>query len=265
MKNQFNTISLETAKQQAPAAFATSPAPHIRSKRYSFTPTHEIIDWMGSMGYGLTGAEQSGTKSDLWKNYGAHIVKFQKEDLFIKANDGTVEARPQIVLINSHDGSRPIQFEMGIFRLVCSNGLMVKSMDMGSFRERHTKYDYNTVKSMIEQKIEALPTTMGTINRWSQRDMNPKERFQFAMDALQLRLGQDRKAEEHEIRSILEPKRRADEGTSLWTTFNVVQEGLVRGGFQVGERRARAISNPWADLKINSSLWALANEYEQVA
>lgn len=259
--NVINSISMDEAVKRAPAIAATKPAEYINLNRYKFTPTTEIISHMRDMGYLLTGAKQSNTKIGLRRNYGTHIVEFQHPQLYIKDAGGNVEARPQIVLLNSHDGSRPINFDMGIFRLVCSNGLVVKSMDFGSFKERHTKYTFQEVKDLIDSKVSGLQTVVDTINRWSGREMTSKERTQFAVDALLLRAGEERTMENYEIQSILEPKRDADKGNTLWKTYNIVQENLIKGGFQMNNRQARGITNPVQDMVLNKDLWQLAESY----
>ena len=256
----LESLSLDAAKKMAPAAFATQPAPHIRAKSYNFTPTHEVIEHMQSLGYVLTSAKQSNTKSDLWQNYGAHMVSFQNPDIYFKGSNGQTEGRPTIIMTNSHDGSRPVQFDMGIFRLVCSNGLMIKSMDLGRYRERHSRMDLAGIRSILDEKTSQLPKTIETINGWVSREMTANQRQDFARQALALRMGEERLAGDYEIRSILQPRRPADYDTNLWTTFNVVQENLTRGGFMLGERTARAITNPWADMRINQDLWALAEQ-----
>jgi len=254
-------ISMKSAKLQAPAIFATSPAPTIKSPKYQFTPTFEVIEHMKDMGYLLTGVKQSKSNVDLRKNWGIHITKFQHPDLYIKAPDGNVEARPEVVLINSHDGTRPIQFEMGLFRLVCENGLVIKEKDMGSFRERHTKLNFQEVKNLIDEKVSGLQDVVGKISKWNMVEMTDKQRYQFAVEALALRMGTDRQPEQYEVLDILNPKRKADESNTLWHTYNVLQENLIKGGFQLNNRQARAINNPIEDFNINQGLWALADAY----
>ncbi len=259
----INSISLEVARQNAPAIFATEPASYINTNRYHFTPTFEIIDMMQDMGYLLTAAKQSKTKIPLRRDHGVHIVEFQHPDLYVKENGSNeVEARPTIVMVNSSDGSRPFDFQMGMFRLVCSNGLIVKDKDLGGFKERHTKYNFADLKSLISQKVDSLPKTIDKINTWNGIEMTAKDRFAFATEALALRLSSDRKPEEYEIRDILSPKRSADKHNNLWCTYNVVQENLIKGGFQLNERQARPITNPWQDLELNKGLWALAEKFE---
>jgi hypothetical protein len=172
-----------------------------------------------------------------------------------------IEARPEVVLINSHDGTRPIQFEMGLFRLVCENGLVIKDRDMGSFRERHTKLNFQEVKNLMDEKVSGLQEVVGKISQWNMKEMSDKQRFNFAMDALALRIGTDRQAEQYEIMDILTAKRKVDEQPTLWHTFNTVQENLIKGGFQLNNRQARAINNPVEDFNLNQGLWQLADSY----
>ena len=264
MPTEIKVLSLDQAREKAPAIFATKPADYINLNRYKFTPTTDIIEHMDTMGWKLTNAKQSKTKVPLRQNFGVHITEFQHPDLYIKNSEGGVEARPTVVLLNSHDGSRPINFEMGLFRLVCSNGLMVKDKDFGGFKERHTKYTLQEVQNMIEQKMLGLNSTVEKINRWSGIEMSAKDRRSFAIDALALRLGEEKVAEDYEIMEILSPRRDADAPNTLWHTFNRVQENIIRGGYQMNNRTARPITNPIQDMVLNQGLWSLADEYATV-
>lgn len=262
MINQtFTTISLDQAIEKAPAIAATQPHPRIKSPKYAFTNTVEIIESLDRLGFQLTSAKQSTSKNRDLINYGTHILRFGNPELYIKNSEGGIEGRPEVVLINDHAGNRPIQFEMGIFRLVCENGLVIKSQDFGTFRERHTKYDFETVKRMIGEKVGGMKEVVGKISSWNSKLMSDKERYQFAVEALSLRMGSDRQPENYEIYEILNPKREADQGKSLWNTFNVVQENLIKGGYEMNNRVARAITNPMQDVKINQDLWTLAEAY----
>jgi hypothetical protein len=216
---------------------------------------------MQDMGYVLTGVRQSSSNVELRKNWGIHITRFQHPDLYIKDPQGMIEARPEVVLINSHDGTRPIQFEMGLFRLVCENGLVIKDKDMGSFRERHTKMNFQEVKNLIDEKVSGLQGVVNTISKWNMVEMTDKQRYQFAVEALALRLSDDRQPEQYEVMDLLSAKRKIDEQPTLWHTYNTVQENMIKGGFQLNNRQARAIKNPIEDFNINQGLWSLASAY----
>jgi hypothetical protein len=260
----FNTsriLTLEEAVAKAPAIAATRPADHINLKRYKFTPTTEVISHMNDLGFVLTDAKQSKTNLELRQNYGTHIVTFQHPELSIKGSDGKLEAKPTVVLVNSHDGVTPIKFEMGMFRLVCSNGLMIKDQDFGGFRERHTKMDFSAVRDLISEKIEGMQTVVNKISKWNGVEMTQGQRTSFAIEALAMRLSSDRQPENYEINEILSSRRREDDSNSLWHVFNRVQENLIKGGYQMNNRTARPITNPIQDMTLNQGLWQIAEAY----
>lgn len=257
----IQAMSNDMIAKLAPATFATKPADYINLKRYNFVPTTDIIDKMANQGWVVTNAKQSSTKKDLRREYGVHILEFQNPEVYIKGEGTSIEARPTVVFINSHDGTRPLQSELGIFRLVCSNGLVIKSQDFGGFRERHTKLTNDAVKALLDEKTQLMEQAIGKINRWNGLEMKAIDMRKFATDALILRIGEERQPEDHEVFSILEARRDADKSNTLWHVFNRVQENLIKGGFDIGNRRARAITNPTQDLKLNQGLWQLAEEF----
>lgn len=254
-------LSLSRAKELAPAIFATEPADYINRSRYNFVPTTEIIEKMENNGWVLTDAKQSKSKSTLRNDFGVHVIKFQNPEIEIGDGNGGVEGRPTMVFINSHDGTRPLQAELGIFRLVCSNGLVIKTQDLGGFRERHTRLTNEAVKQLLGEKLQLAESAVKKINQWTNIEMKAIDLRRFAIDALLMRLNEERQPEEHEIFGILESRRPQDSKNDLWHVYNRVQENMIKGGFNIGERQARAITNPIADMKLNQGLWQLAEQY----
>jgi len=261
--NQIAVMSMETAKEKAPGIFA--PGPHSRlSKNYKFISSLELIDHLDKQGWGLVNAKQSTSKNNnpIYTQYGTHIMHFAHNDLYMKDNHGGIEGRPQIVVINNANGDRPLQLEAGIFRLVCSNGLVIKTTDFGSMKERHIKHTQDEINAIIDQKVVDIEKAVVNINRWISRPMTSKEQFAFATEALALRLSGDRQPEQYELMGILEPKRKEDAPNDLWHIFNRVQENLTKGGFELNGRTAREIKNPMADFNMNQDLWSIAQKYE---
>lgn len=262
MNNTLTTISLDRAKQMAPAIFATEP--HARlSKDYKFTSSLELMGHLDDQGWKLTNAKQSKSKNanPLYTQYGTHIMEFQHPELYMKDERGDLEGRPTLVVINNHNGDRPLQIEAGLFRLVCSNGLIIKTQDFGSLKERHIKHTIEEVKHIVSARVNDVHKAVNRINTWSMKEMNTREQFAFATEALALRMSSDRKPEQYEIRGVLEAKRKEDSPNTLWHVFNRTQENLIRGGFMLNERQVRAIKNPMADFQINQDLWQLAEKY----
>lgn len=64
---------------------------------------------------------------------------------------------------------------------------------------------------------------------------------------------------------VLLPNRRQDNRNDLWTTYQRVQENLIKGGL-IGRTakgkltRTRAVNGITGDVKLNNALWSLAEE-----
>jgi len=253
-------MTLETAREKAPGIFA--PGPHKRlSKDYKFISSVDLIGHLDNQGWKLTNAKQSKSSNPLYNTYGTHIMEFQHSDLYMKDQRGGVEGRPTIVVCNNSNGDRPLSIDAGIFRLVCSNGLIIKTQDFGSMKERHIKYSQSEINGIVDDKIVTMEKAVEKINRWIQRPMTSKEQFAFATEALALRLSGDRQPEQYELVSVLGSRRKEDDQNDLWHVFNRTQENIIKGGFDLNERVARAIKNPMADFEINVKLWEIAEKF----
>ena len=74
--------------------------------------------------------------------------------------------------------------------------------------------------------------------------------------------------------SLIQVRRAGDLKSDLWTTYNKIQEGLIRGGadtFSVTKRnpsgvnrKARPLGSVKAALDVNRKLWDLVNDRAEV-
>ena len=267
--NKFKSLTVMTQEQiqkHAPQVYTQAPFDKT-SKKYTFIPTYQIIDDMKSLGWEVCDAKSMKTGDDNQAKYGKHMVKFFNPEIFIADGNGGVEAYPQILIMNNHRGWGRFKFEIGVFRLVCSNGLVVKDKDMGSFVMRHLGYSFDELKQLVNKAVEALPGVVQKINTLSDRVMTAREQADFAKKALEVRLGEEKVFTDYEVRQVLMSNRKEDDGNTLWKVFNRVQEHLVRGGFEVetadkkSSRKVRKITNMQKDLELNQQLWALTEQY----
>ena len=65
---------------------------------------------------------------------------------------------------------------------------------------------------------------------------------------------------------MLTPVRAQDAGNDLWTVFNVLQEKIIKGGFDASfdnrkVRKVRAIKSASKDIEINQKLYNAAYSY----
>jgi hypothetical protein len=168
--------------------------------------------------------------------------------------------------MNNHAGVGSFKFELGIFRLVCSNGLVIKDTDMGSFNIRHSGYSFDQLQQTMNQAIERLPDLVGRINQYNTITLTPDQQKEFARQAIALRTYSDRVPTDEELASFLVPRRQQDVGDSLWVIMNRIQEGVIKGGYDFTnsrgkQRRAKSIRNIQKDIEVNQAIWELGMQY----
>ena len=254
-------LTKEEIQEQAPAVASTQAASNV-SDKYVHVPTMELVDDMAKLGWGVSDVKQVGSKKGLNK-FKKHLVTFRNENIVIKGDDGET-VYPQILLTNSHDGLSSFQFRAGLFRLVCSNGLVIATEDFGQMRIRHKGYSFQELKKTVMELVEELPVTVETLNKFREVVLSDEQKHELAMKAIGIRFGEN--GAEVDVQEILKPTRKEDEGSDLWTVFNVIQEKMVRGKFKYKtikgrNKTARTIKNFNRDVKLNEELYQLAESY----
>lgn len=270
-KNEF--LTKEEIQKIAPSVFTETANPNTTSKHYVHIPTERVIDDMKALGWGVVDAKQ--VKARKGVGYQQHMVVFGNDDLVINGADGDT-VMPRVLMTNSHDGKNSFQFQAGLYRLVCSNGLVISDAEFANLKIRHMGYDLSELKNVIEEIVEKLPLTVECMNRLKQTKLNQEQAEKFALEAIGLRFGEevnvgDNTGERNtsgitlDVSQVLESTRPEDEGDDLWSIFNVIQEKLVHGMINYRSngkvRKARKIKNFKQDTKINQDLYKLALEY----
>ena len=254
-------LTKEEIQAKAPAVASLQAASNV-SEKYVHVPTMELIDDMAKLGWGVADVKQAGSKRG-GEAFKKHMVTFRNENVIIKGEDGET-VYPQILLSNSHDGLSSFQFRAGLFRLVCTNGLVISTQDFGSMRIRHKGYSFEELKKTVMELVEKLPVTVETLNKFREVTLSEEQKHELAMKAIGIRFGEN--GAEVDINELLKPVRKEDEGSDLWTIFNVIQEKMVRGNFKYKtakgrNKTARSIKNFNRDLQLNEQLYELAESF----
>ena len=262
-------LTKEQIKAVAPVVFATEPTNKGVSEKYLHVNTETVIDDLAKLGWFPVTAMQRRTKP---RKDGTptirskHMVSFQNPDLMIKGKDGD-DAFPRIIVTNSHDGLSSFQFRVGIYRLVCSNGLVVADEEFSAFSIKHKGYTFEELQTVVAQAVADLPNKVEVLNKMQVRMLTTEEQTQLAIDAMALRAtNPDAKYTEASIAEVLASTRKEDEGDSLWLVFNRVQESIINGGYSAALRGAKIrkvkkLKSFERDLSVNQDLFKLAMTY----
>lgn len=263
-----NFLTREELRKRCPIAFCTEPTRPV-SDKYVVANTMTVVDDLEKLGWKPVDARQrknikkAGDGSLIPSQYSLHGIIFQNPDVYVTRTtaDGKeeIESYPQIILWNSFDGSCSFRFMVGLFRLVCSNGLVVCDSQFADVRIRHIHYTFEQMREIVMQSMQQVDAQIKKIDAMERLQLTQEQKIQMAYEFLKIR---DIKGEVQDVEDILKPARPEDEGNSLWATFNVLQEHLTRGGFKVSKndksRKARPVKSFIKDLTMNQEMWKYA-------
>jgi hypothetical protein len=257
--NTIESLSKEQVKQVAPSVFTKTGASTV-SDKYSHIPTERVMDDMEVLGWNVVDAKEIKARKN--KGFQKHMLIFANPEIVINGADGDT-VFPRILLTNSHDGKNAFTFQAGLFRLVCSNGLVIADEQFSSMKIRHMGYDFEALQLLITEMVEKLPLTVESMNNFKNKQLSNEQKQQFALEALGLRFDTENKT--FNVDEFLTPTRKEDSGDDLWSVFNLVQEKLVNGMFDYRSasktRKARRIKNFQQDVALNTELYKLALQY----
>ena len=272
INRQQNALTLDDVAHFAPSAMAIA-AHESRSARYTYIPTVDIIRGMMAEGFQPFRASQSTSRIEGRAAFTKHMIRFRHAGAQLQ-NVGDII--PEVVLINSHDGSSAYKLIAGLFRLVCSNGLMVSDAEIAAVTVRHQG---NILENVIEGSYSLVKDSqkaIGTAKAWSALQLTDGEQKVFGEAAHTLRFADAEGKVDTPITAaqLLAPRRSADAGNDLWKTFNRVQENTLKGGLHAraqwvnGERRnavtTREVKGIDQDVKLNRALWTLTERMAEL-
>ncbi|ECA0405801.1 DUF945 domain-containing protein [Salmonella enterica subsp. enterica serovar Newport] len=251
-------LTQEELMQYTPSVFGEDKHAS-RSDRYSYIPTITLLENLRREGFEPFFACQSRVRDPGKREHTKHLLRLRRTGQI------TGQQVPEIIILNSHDGSSSYQLLPGYFRQVCTNSL-VCGQSLGEIRVPHRgdivgkviegAYDVLGVFDRVEEKREAMQSLL----------LPPPAQQALAKAALTYRFG-----EEHQpvtTAQVLTPRRREDYGQDLWTVWNTLQENLLKGGLpgrtvQGKRTHTRAVNGIDGDVRLNRALWVMAEQMQQ--
>lgn len=254
-------LTEDQLKNTVPSIFSTSHHEKLSSK-YEVIPTIETVKSLESAGYYPVMAMETRCRDENNKPYAKHMLRFRQNKLF-NVGDNLAE----IVLVNSHNGSCSYQLKAGVFRLVCSNGLVVGNENF-AFNIRHQGDVNKKVVAAADTIIEVFPQVLDKVEKWKKIPLSIEQQINFAEEAALLRW--DKEDLKIDIKSLLTANRYDDFSNSLWVTFNKIQENIIRGGIRYYNRETRTrnttreVKSVNENIRINTSLWNMTEKLEHL-
>jgi len=262
-------LSEDWMQRVAPSIFAQGKH-QSRSDRYSYIPTIEVLRSLRKEGFEPFMVAQGSSRVEGKAAFTKHMIRMR--------HAGQVQTRPEvneIILINSHDGASSYQMLAGMFRFVCCNGLVVGEV-VEDIRIPHKGNIQGEVIEGAFRVLDEFEAVEEHSEAMKALQLEPREEIAFATAALALRFGERRVEESGGHRpapvtaeQLIEARRPEDIGHSLWTTFQRVQENVMRGGqpgrsAQGRRLQTRPVGSIDRGVSLNRALWMLAEEMRKL-
>lgn len=250
-----------TLRREAPSIFASGPMAGV-SNRYTFVPTARIVDGLREQNWLPVDVEEQRIRKEVRRGFQKHMLRFRRAEQMASLDEWNVE----LVLLNSHDCGCAYQLHAGIYRRICSNGLVVSEGGFEAIRFRHSKLETDEVVRASFGLLEFVPKVGEMVNRFRDRVLNARESMDLARHAVLLRYPSF-DASPVDAETLLKARRDEDVSLDLWATMNRVQENLIRGGVSDSRRdkrgrlrSVRALRGIDSKVSLNKGLWGLAEQ-----
>ncbi len=255
-------LSDDQIHRVAPSIFAEAPH-ESRSQRYAYIPTATVLTELRKEGFQPFMVTQTRTRHEDRRDYTKHMIRLRHASQINARGEAN-----EIILLNSHDGTSSYQMLAGMFRFVCSNGLVCGDT-VADVRVPHKGDVAGQVIEGAYQVLHGFDRALESRESMQAITLDEGEAEVFARAALSLKYDDPDKPAPITESQILMPRRFDDRRPDLWMTFNRVQENLTKGGLSGrsanGRRQqTRPVQSIDSDVRLNRALWLLADGLRQL-
>lgn len=261
----FEALTTDQLRIKVPSIF-TQGGSDKTSDKYTHISTIEIVQGLMKEGFVPVRAMQTRARIVEKRPFTKHMLRFRHQDA-VPAVGGLF---PELVLINSHDGLSSYRLTAGLYRLLCSNGLVAGN----NYEEVRVRHQGDILGNVIEGSYEVMNVAqrlLETAAEMSEIHLSHDEKLFFAEAAHSIKF-EDEDAQKKAIvpQALLKARRYQEvDKHDLFTTFNVVQENIIKGGLRGWTRDAngrnristtREVKSIDQNTYLNRALWTLAEK-----
>ncbi len=251
MKNQFIPVnSLKKAIAFAPTLDADyrRRTQLIKSKP-NYLETLEVINTLNKQGWEVEGVAEHRSANRVIKSQ--HIKLYHPD--IVMMNGKNKEGQSNIILTNSTDGIKPVEIDFGVWRKVCSNGMVARVGERINIQ--HKPNAYEQLMAMVTKVNKLAGLSIQRFENLKNTTLTSDQMKELAAEAIGLRW-QDGSVDFNQLLNVRRPE---DRGDDLWSVFNRIQENLTKPGMLVNRNGhlIGGIGTVKDDIFINSNLTAM--------
>jgi hypothetical protein len=251
------SLTLDDLRRSAPAVFAGAASQRTKPT-YRFINTHGVLQALIDAGFQLATARQTRSRNGT-DAHGRHMIRLRPMREILTLDD----CIPEICLINAHDGTSAYQLLAGLYRPLCTNGLLCRMGDFAMIRIPHRANVLADVVAGARELTEQFERISAVVTAMAARLLSDEEQLKFAQRAYAIRWTNPDVQPRFLPARLLEARQAADTSPTLWNTFNKVQQATMAGGLTYRTDRdrlirTRRVQSIREDVRVNCALWQAA-------
>ena len=155
----MQALQLDQLTRTCPAIFQQHQSKST-SDKYQLYPTWEVVLKLQEEGWMPVMATEQRVRNLDNKGFQKHMIRFRNvNDLNLNTGECA-----ELVLTNSHNGLSAYRLQAGVFRMICSNGLVVPESTIGNVSVRHIGSTPVDVLEASFEVINQLPKAITQLN-----------------------------------------------------------------------------------------------------
>ena len=225
------------------------------SERYNVINTMDVVNQFEQYGFEMSSVDSARVRSEAKSGHQQHMVRMAADYKMVGG------LRPEVIIHNSHDGSKSLNIRVGLFRFVCSNGIVVGENLIPNLKIMHSNGNWSEI---LNEFIDSYEEKHNRQQEWVNQMMNTRmtldHAYHMAEKALKIRHADKRNNNDAvDPLELLLVKRREDKGDDAWSRFNVMQEHMVNGEYSKYDndgniRKAKIMTNVQELIRMNTEL-----------
>lgn len=203
---------------------------------YGFVKTEDVLNIFANKGWVVASETVANVRRTDKVGFQKHMLRLENSDFQeIPGLPNVHKSRPQLCLLNSHDGTTSFRMFLGLIRFACMNGI-ISGTAVNDIKLVHSKNIIKRLPDSIEHVANGIPTMIEQIQKLSGKSFSSIALQEFVKSCVDFRLQNVNKIVDVDYNSALRVFRESDSGIDAFTMMNRVQESLIRGGRVQGVR-----------------------------
>lgn len=241
------------------------------SDRYSFIPTSRPIETLMDAGWFVRSVDENFVSKADNDGFQKHMVRMRHSKDIGRLDVGDVIS--EILISNAHNGTSHYEIMASLYVCFCSNQCVTSDSLIASHKIKHIGYKDELVHAAVDNIVENAPLVSGRVKEFRNIELSEKERMAMARKALNLMYTKDRWKDTYFLdksaKNALVALREKQKAPTLWNTFNILQEKIIKGDeFLVTRvkpdtvKKTKKVKSVNRNIFLNRGIWDIA---EQVA